>query len=182
MVRRLGVGLAMLAAIGSSAALLPSLASATGRDQFSANSRAAAVDSGVLVDLNRIRADHGLKPLTLSPALSSAALAHTKEMIAKGYFAHNSADGQPFWQRIEAYYPQASFGYWSVGENLYCASGTTTAAAGMKAWMASPPHRKNILDPIWREIGIATVSSSDAPGTYGDLPVTLITTDFGVRD
>ena len=146
-----------------------------------ARSEAAAVDFGVLVDLNRIRRAHGLKPLTLSPSLSRAAMAHSKEMVVKGYFAHNSADGQPFWKRIETFYPQGRFGYWSVGENLYWTSGSTTAAAGMKAWMASPPHRENILDPAWRQIGIATVSASDAPGTYDGMRVTLITTDFGVR-
>jgi uncharacterized protein YkwD len=48
-------------------------------------------------------------------------------------------------------------------------------------WMASPEHRRNILDPTWREIGIAAVHAASAPGTYGGQPVTVITTDFGVR-
>jgi uncharacterized protein YkwD len=172
----------VLAAIASSIAFIPSPASAAGKNHSATKSQqAAGVDFGVLVDLNRIRAEHHLQPLTLSPSLSKAAMAHTQEMVAKGYFAHNSADGQPFWKRIETFYPQGKFGYWSVGENLFWTSGTTTAAAGMKAWMASPPHRHNILDPSWRQIGIATVSSNGAPGTYDGLPVTLITTDFGDR-
>jgi uncharacterized protein YkwD len=48
-------------------------------------------------------------------------------------------------------------------------------------WMASPPHRANILNPNWREIGIASASRADAPGAYDDLNVTVVTTDFGVR-
>jgi uncharacterized protein YkwD len=180
--RRVGVVVALLAVIACSIALIPSPVTAAGKNQSGSESEAAAIDFGVLVDLNNVRAEHGLEPLTLSPGLGEAAMAHTQEMLAKGYFAHNSADGQPFWRRIEAFYPQGGFDYWSVGENLYWTSGTTTAAAGMKAWMASPPHRRNILDPNWRQIGIGAVSSSDAPGTYGGLAVTVITTDFGVRD
>ena len=181
MARRLGVALAFLAVVASAISVLPSPATAEGKSGTAATSQAAAVDLGVLEDLNRVRVEHGLAPLTLSSSLGNAALAHTQEMLADGYFGHNSADGQPFWKRIEAFYPQGSFDYWSVGENLYWASGTVTAAAGMKAWMASPPHRANILDPNWRQIGIATVSSGDAPGTFDGLAVTLITTDFGVR-
>ena len=178
--RRFGVAFVALSLIASAIAFVPP-ASATWKSEKAARNDAAAVDLGVLADLNRIRVEYGLKPLTLSPSLSEAAMAHTQEMLAKGYFAHNSADGQPFWKRIEGFYPQGSFGHWAVGENLYWTPGTTTAAAGVQAWMASPPHRANILNPAWRQIGIATLSSSDAPGIYDGLAVTLITTDFGVR-
>jgi uncharacterized protein YkwD len=51
----------------------------------------------------------------------------------------------------------------------------------MKLWMASPEHRANILNPAWRQIGIAAVNSPSAPGTYGGHDVTVVTTDFGVR-
>ena len=54
-------------------------------------------------------------------------------------------------------------------------------ATALKMWMRSPEHRANILNPNWREIGIAAVHVHGAPGTFGGLPVTIITTDFGVR-
>ena len=47
--------------------------------------------------------------------------------------------------------------------------------------MASPEHRANILNPKWREIGVAAVHMNNAPGIYHGLPVTIITTDFGAR-
>jgi uncharacterized protein YkwD len=47
--------------------------------------------------------------------------------------------------------------------------------------MASPEHRQNILTARWREIGISAIHSDSAPGTFGGRPVTVITTDFGVR-
>jgi uncharacterized protein YkwD len=167
-----------LAALALAAALLPEGPSAEGTRQ----TEAVTVDLGVLQQLNQIRASHHLVALKLSPNLNAAATQHSRDMLAKGYFAHSSSDGAPFWKRIKAFYPEPRDGLWSVGENLYWASGSTTAQASMKAWMASPGHRANILDPAWRQIGIAAVSSDDAPGTYANRGVTVITTDFGVRN
>jgi uncharacterized protein YkwD len=48
-------------------------------------------------------------------------------------------------------------------------------------WMESPGHRRNILDARWREIGVGAVHVSAAAGTFRHRPVTIITTDFGVR-
>ena len=61
------------------------------------------------------------------------------------------------------------------------ANPSQTASGSVEAWMASPGHRANILDPAWRQIGIATASSPDAPDDFANLGVTVITTDFGVR-
>ena len=56
-----------------------------------------------------------------------------------------------------------------------------SSATAIGMWMRSPEHRANILNPNWREIGIAAVHSDGAPGTFDGKPVTIITTDFGVR-
>ena len=48
-------------------------------------------------------------------------------------------------------------------------------------WENSPEHRKNMLDPHWREIGISAVHAPTASGVYNGLPVSIVTTDFGVR-
>ena len=167
----------VLASLASAAVLLPLVAAAKGTQSSSAQ----AVDLGVLQQLNQIRVSHDLAPLGLSTSLNAAAMQHSREMLSNGYFAHDSADGQPFWKRIATFYPERRDGYWSVGENLYWTSGRATASTSMRAWMASPGHRANILNPAWRQIGIATVSSPDAPGTYADRSATVITTDFGVR-
>jgi uncharacterized protein YkwD len=139
-----------------------------------------ALDAGVLVQLNAIRTEHGLVPLRLNATLSAAAAQHSAEMAADGYFGHNSNDGAPFWKRLASYSGSASNG-WSVGENLLWSSPEVDPSAALRMWMASPEHRKNILTASWREIGVAAVHAESAPGTYGGLPVTIITTDFGVR-
>jgi uncharacterized protein YkwD len=137
------------------------------------------LDLGVLVQLNAIRSSHGLVPLKVNTALSAAAAGHSSEMLADGYFAHDSIDGTPFWKRMTAYINSANT--WSVGENLLWSSPEVDAIEALKLWMASPEHRHNILTARWREIGIAAMHADAAPGTYGGQPVTVITTDFGVR-
>jgi uncharacterized protein YkwD len=170
--------IALLALAAVPAVLVPSCGQASGAPPRAVT---AALDLGILSQLNQVRISHGLKPLTLSASLSAAAMAHTRDMIANGYFAHSSADGEPFWKRIASFYPDGSYSYWSVGENLFWSTGAATPGAGVKAWMASPEHRATILDPRWTQIGIAAVSSAGAPGTFADHDVTVITADFGVR-
>ena len=141
----------------------------------------AALESGVLHDLNAIRVQHGLVPLHLNASLGAAAAQHSSEMGADGYFEHTSHDGTAFWKRIGRWYGSTGYGYWSVGENLLWSSPDVTPAGALQLWMNSPEHRANILAPRWREIGVSAVHLADAPGTYRGLEVTIITTDFGVR-
>jgi uncharacterized protein YkwD len=157
------------------AALAPVVHSAPG-----SRSTATALESDVLAELNAVRARNGLKPLKVSTSLTAAARQHTFEMFDDGYFQHESANGEPFWQRVERFYPQGKR-YWLVGENLLCSSATMTAEKAVEVWMGSAGHRKNILSRTWREIGIAAVESPTSNGAYGGGPVTIITTDFGVR-
>jgi uncharacterized protein YkwD len=135
-----------------------------------------ALATGVLTELNRIRVNHHLVPLVLNSRLSAAALQHSEEMVEQGYFSHDSLDGSTFATRIERYY-----GRGSVGENLVWSAPDIGAGRALRLWMASPEHRAAILEPLWREIGVAAVHAVAAPGTYRGLPVTVITTDFGSR-
>jgi uncharacterized protein YkwD len=147
----------------------------------SAGTTLADLEGGVLAELNSIRVSRGLRPLKLNPALTAAARQHTFEMLADGYFEHDSANGQAFWRRIQQYYSRGSKGRWSVAENLLWSGGEIGAKRALDAWMASAGHRENILTAKYREIGIAAVYATTASGAFGGAPVTVITTDFGVR-
>jgi uncharacterized protein YkwD len=140
-----------------------------------------SLQSRVLQKLNEIRAEHGLVPLHLNARLSDAAMQHTREMTQDGYFAHESHDGTVFWRRISRWYGSSGYGYWSVGENLLWSSPDVDSSQALRLWMRSPEHRENILDARWREIGVAALHASRAPGTYHGRAVTVITTDFGAR-
>ena len=135
----------------------------------------------VLVAVNHFRHAHGVPALRESGALDRSARQHSLEMGRRGYFAHSSADGTSFWQRIEHYYPQRSSSYWSVGENLVWRSPSLSAGRAMNLWISSPPHLANLLSRRWRQIGISAVVVAHAPGVYGRGHPVIITTDFGVR-
>jgi uncharacterized protein YkwD len=139
------------------------------------------LERGVLADVNAVRRSHGLVALTISAGLTAAATQHSTEMAQRGYFAHESADGSPFDKRVGRYFPIGSSHYWSVGENLVWAAPDLSATRALDLWMHSAPHRKNLLNASWRQIGISAVHVAVAPGTYGGGPATIITADFGVR-
>ena len=170
---------AVATVLAASTALAPPPALPAG--SAGTTSSLASLQSSVLVTLNQIRRSHGLVPLRLNTALSSAARQHAAEMLADGYFAHSSADGSAFWKRIERYYPSAHHRFWTVGENLLWDGASLDAKGALALWMASPGHRANILDARWREIGVAALYESDAPGAFGGNSVTLVATDFGAR-
>ena len=140
-----------------------------------------ALQAEVLAELNATRHEHGLAPLRSSSSLGAAAHQHSVEMATNGYFSHSSANGTSFDHRIARYYPIGRHGYWSVGENLLWSSPDVDPTGALRMWMNSPEHRANILAARWRQIGISAVHVETAPGMYGGAPVTVITTDFGVR-
>lgn len=55
-----------------------------------------------------------LPPFKWNNGLYSAAIAHSKDMQAKNYFAHDSIDGTSFSDRVKSYYS----GPLPIGENL----------------------------------------------------------------
>jgi uncharacterized protein YkwD len=167
--------------LAAAVALVPATAAPSTRQPQSARVTLSALESGVLQELNAIRREHGLVPLKLNARLIAASVQHSRDMVAKGYFKHESADGSAFWKRVQRYYGQGRYGYWSVGENLLWSSPVVDPKRALELWMESPEHRANILTAKWRELGISAVHAQAAPGTYNGLEVTVITTDFGTR-
>lgn len=158
-------------------------ASGAGAAGGSSRSLTAAdqLESQVLVELNKVRRDHGLAPVKSSRPLTLAADAHSRAMGTFGFFQHESRDGSAFWKRVQKFYGPGKAGSWSVGENLLWSTEGLDAATALKLWMASPKHRENILTPRWREVGLSAVSVPAAPGVYGGRDVTIVTSDFGAR-
>ena len=139
------------------------------------------LEKGVLAEINTLRASHQLAPLRLNVRLGAAADAHSLAMARRGFFAHESADGSAFWKRVQRFYSDRGFARWSVGENLLWSSPSLDAADALEMWLASPPHRKNLLSPAWREIGLSAVRVAAAPGVFGGRETTIVTADFGAR-
>jgi uncharacterized protein YkwD len=145
------------------------------------DNRSAALANQVVTELNSARTRRGLTPLRVAPGLVAAAAQHSRDMAQRGYFDHTSADGSQFWKRVARHYPANGSHGWAVGENLLWSSPGVDAPGALRMWMGSPPHRKNMLDPKWREVGISALHVAAAPGFYKGLEVTIVTADFGVR-
>jgi len=173
----MGRVLALLAA-----ALVVAVAPSAGSARSSAKqTRATQLQVALLAQINSFRAAHGLARLRISGGLTAAANAHSAQMTRLGFFSHNSANGQSFSRRIARTYSMRGFRSWSVGENLVWGGPDIAAARALKAWLASPPHRANLLTARWREVGLAAVHSPSAPGVFGGSPATVVTADFGAR-
>ena len=109
--------------------------------------------------INREREARGLRPLALDPELSEVARAHSREMAAKGYFAHESPTPglRTPMERYRSAFPGTPQ-YLAVAENIFYSS-VVSAERGHKALMGSPGHRKNILDGRFEAVGIGTYTN-----------------------
>jgi uncharacterized protein YkwD len=132
--------------------------------------------------INDERAKHGLEPLASNALLAQAAQAHSADMVARRFFEHAAPDGRTVQDRIRAT-GFAGGRAASTGENIAWGSGAkSTPAAVVAKWMASPPHRADILRPAFREIGVGIADGAPIePSARSDpgAASATYTTDFG---
>ncbi len=132
---------------------------------------AAQISPERVVELtNQERTKTGLSPVTLNSQLNEAALRKAGDMFAFDYWAHVSPSGREPWD----FFREVGYHYVYAGENL--ARDFSSADAAVSAWMASPSHKDNIINPKYQEIGVAVVD-----GTLGSVETTLIVQLFGAR-
>jgi uncharacterized protein YkwD len=105
-------------------------------------------EEAVLALVNTARTGAGCASVSVDLRLATAARAHSADMAARNYFAHNTPEGKTPGDRVRA----AGYGWSAVGENI--AAGQPDAATVMRDWMDSPGHRANILNCGYRDIGI----------------------------
>ena len=135
----------------------------------------------LLAGINAERAKRGVPALKSARSLVRAAEFHSREMATHGYFAHRSADGGTFAERIRRFYAPANGGRWRAGENILWGSSSLGAAEALRMWMRSTGHRANLLARGWVEVGISVVAADRAPGVFRGNAVTIVTADFGLR-
>lgn len=107
--------------------------------------------SQLLYFTNLKRQENGTSPLSLNDKLSLAAKEKAADMFSNGYWAHNSPDGKTPWVFIK----NSEYTYVYAGENL--ARGFQNSDEVIKAWMASPDHRDNMLSRNYSEVGFAVM-------------------------
>jgi uncharacterized protein YkwD len=146
------------------------------------------LESRLVYRINVVRRNHGVRPLRVVPRLARAAERHADSMAAAAYFRHElftpkrSPDWTSFGRWIRWYYPGPGYTSWSAGENLAWGAPDISARQTVSRWMASPGHHANLLDPSWRNLGVAAVHVASPTGYYGHWDdVTIVVADFGRR-
>lgn len=121
----------------------------------------------VLESTNSQRSKLGLTPLVYNTVLSDSATSKATDMFTYNYWAHTSPTGKTPWD----FFTASGYEYSVAGENL--AKDFYDTDGLIKAWMNSPTHRENIVNPKYQEIGIGVVN-----GVLGGIKTTLVVQHF----
>jgi len=132
--------------------------------------------------------EYGLKPpvsaLSWNENLYNAAKTHSDDMAETNTFSHTGSgelsdlvatenhpgEGSILQERIE----YAGYTSWSsYGENI--AAGYSSLESVIEGWISSPGHCKNLMNPIFREVGMARIDNNNT--TY----IQYWTQDFGTK-
>lgn len=114
--------------------------------------------------VNEVRRKAGVPELKWRIESVPVARVHAKDMCERQYFGHVSPEGRDVGDRLE----YSGVVFQIAGENLAFAPTLSTAHTGL---MNSEGHKRNILDPEFKRIGIGVMDN----GIYGKLFVQVFT-------
>jgi uncharacterized protein YkwD len=121
--------------------------------------------------VNQVRRSEGLIPLRRDPAIDRVARAHSRDMIARGYFAHDTPEGLTPPDRLAR---GGVTGISLAGENVGLTNrGGDPNQEIVAGWLASPIHRQNLLAPMFNATGIGVARAADGTFFYTQLYVTV---------
>ena len=112
------------------------------------NVNVSGYENRVIELTNQERRKRGLSPLRHNNKLAAAAQKYSRHMATHNFLSHRGKDGSTVGDRIKA--QGYRFSTWA--ENI--AKGHRTPEDVVRGWMNSSGHRRNILNPRLREIGV----------------------------
>jgi uncharacterized protein YkwD len=127
----------------------------------------------VAAAINATRMERGLPSLRAWGALARAARSHAHSLAALGTFTHSPI------RTVAASYAKGTQ-RWAVGEIMLWVVGTLSAREAVDRWLASEPHRRDLLGR-WGHLGVGAIHAANAPGIYRGRNVTIVVVDFGRR-
>ena len=127
---------------------------------------------GLLADTNTARSQNGVASLSLNDKLDAAAQAKANDMATRNYWSHNTPEGNPPWVFVTT----QSYSYQKLGENL--AAGFNDEQSKINGWMASPPHRENLLDSAFSDVGFGFANNPNYTSAGGG-PMTIVVAFYG---
>lgn len=119
-----------------------------------AQSEVPSAERNLFDALNRERAAQGLPALQWDESLAAAARQHAARMAQQNVLSHQLPGEPPVQDRATL----AGAHFSLIAENIAVAPNPATIHS---AWMQSPHHRENILDPELNVVGIAVVRGGD---------------------
>ena len=144
--------------------------------------RQSTLEQGILREVNRVSAGHGLRSLTLSRGLQAAATFQTRSLLSQGVFDHDTPAADRSASGCAVSTPSRAHTRGASARTCSGARPASTPARAVKLWLDSARHRKILLDPTWREFGIGAFGVTSAPGVYASAgAVVVVTIDFGSR-
>lgn len=160
-IRRLslaGLGIGVIACGVAPASAVGQTASCPGADDPFASLTPAQAEVSVVCLSNAARQAVGLSRLDTHPQLRTAARRHAEDMHARDYFDHHAPSPAPHGSDLLSRLKSAGYPLRSAGENL--ASGQATPRRATVAWLTSPGHCRNLLDPAFDEIGVGRAAGA----------------------
>lgn len=115
-------------------------------------------EQNMLILLNDERVLRNIPPLLVDPTMRQVARDYSRRMFLERYFSHIDATGHDAAFRLE----KAGVHFLVAGENLAYAPDVSTAHRGL---MNSEGHRKNVLDPRFKRVGIGVLDG----GSWGKM-------------
>lgn len=116
---------------------------------YHAQARMDRIERAVFRAVNRVRRRRGLQRLRPAPRMSFVAIFHSRDQAANRFISHSGSDGTPFYARIRRVTNARM-----VGETIIEYRGATTGRRIVRAWMSSPAHRRQLMTPGYRRIGV----------------------------
>jgi uncharacterized protein YkwD len=110
-------------------------------------------------DVNAVRAQRGLPALVPDEGLSQFALQVAQQMAERRYFGHTDPSGVTFQDRLRA----SGLRYRFAAENM---AFDQDEAHAHQAFLRSPSHYANIIDPHPHKLGVAVVAAGDGEVFY----------------
>jgi uncharacterized protein YkwD len=120
--------------------------------------------------VNRFRSEQRLITLSRDPALDAVARAHSEDMVARHFFAHESPDGHNCVDRLERFGVQ---GFSLAGENVGMTNRPNPNQEILDGWLASPVHRENLTARPFNTTGIGIARAPDGTLLYTQLYVSF---------
>lgn len=141
----------------------------------SSQSEVVPAERALFEALNRERIAQGLPALQWDEALASAAREHALRMAQRNTLSHQ-LPGEP---AVQDRATRAGARFSLIAENIAVAP---TPATIHSAWMQSPHHRENILDPELNVVGIAVIKGGDGLFAVQDFSQSVANLSFSQQE